>query len=136
MVKSTELEMLYKICKTSARKRKINDADKKRLVKAFGERFIKAMKAVEDERVKKYVFKPSNHVVWIVVGRNKDYFIMPAVDFCTCDDFYFRVLDKQIHLCYHLIAQKLAENLEKYVLYEEDDKLYSVLMKEWREAIV
>ncbi|MFP3985697.1 MAG: hypothetical protein ACLFU9_07030, partial [Candidatus Bathyarchaeia archaeon] len=85
--------------------------------------------------VKKYVFKPSSRIVWIVVGKERDYLIMPTADFCTCNDFYFRVMDKQIHLCYHLIAQKLAETLESYELYEEEDELYEVLMKEWKKAI-
>lgn len=134
-MKSTELETLHNICK-AAKKSSLKEAEIKKLLQPFRDRASKALKAVEEKRVKKYIFKPSNHIVWIVVGRNKDYFIMPAVEFCTCNDFYFRVLDKQIHLCYHLIAQKLAENLEDYVLYEEDDELYSVLMKEWREAIV
>ncbi len=70
--------------------------------------------------------------MWIVVGRERDYLIMPTADFCTCNDFYFRVMDKQIHLCYHLIAQKLAETIESYALYEEEDNLYDALMEDWK----
>ncbi|UCB61435.1 MAG: hypothetical protein JSW72_05170 [Candidatus Bathyarchaeota archaeon] len=116
--------------------RRIEDADLDRLCGAFGERFAKAWAAVNGKRVKKYLFTPSNRAVWIVVGKERDYLILPAVDFCTCDDFYFRVLDKQVHLCYHLIAQKLAETLERYVTYDEDDELYAALMREWKKAIV
>lgn len=116
--------------------RKLKDADSRVLSTAFGQRFDKALEAVEGKRVKKYVFAPSNRVVWIVVGKERDYLIMPTVDFCTCDDFYFRAMDRQIHLCYHLIAQKLAEATEYYDMYEEDDELYDVLMKEWKRAIV
>jgi predicted nucleic acid-binding Zn finger protein len=42
------------------------------------------------------------------------------------------VMDKQVHLCYHLIAQKLAEALGGYDLVEEEDDLYDSLMEEWR----
>jgi len=115
--------------------KKINDVDLDSLSTTFGQRFMKAWEAVKDKRVKKYIFKPSNRVVWIVVGRGRDYLIMPAADFCTCNDFYFRVMDKQIHLCYHLVAQKLAESLQNYDLYEEEDELYEALMREWRKAI-
>ncbi len=136
MTKIPELALLRQICDEAATEKKIEDAGLVRLSAAFGQRFVKAWEALENKRVKKYIFKPSNHVVWIVVGKERDYLIMPAADFCTCDDFYFRVMDKQAHLCYHLIAQKLANTLEKYELYEEDDELYDVLMNEWKKAIV
>ncbi|MDH5447548.1 MAG: hypothetical protein OEY24_02375 [Candidatus Bathyarchaeota archaeon] len=135
MAKTSELETLRQVCKKAVTAKRIEDADLDKLSVAYGQRFTKAWKAVEGKLVKKYVFKPSKRVVWIVVGKGRDYLIMPAADFCTCDDFYFRVMDRQIHLCYHLIAQKLAETLESYDLYEEEDELYDVLMKEWRKAI-
>jgi len=135
LAKTSELETLRQVCKKAVTAKRIEDADLDKLSVAYGQRFTKAWKAVEGKLVKKYVFKPSKRVVWIVVGKGRDYLIMPAADFCTCDDFYFRVMDRQIHLCYHLIAQKLAETLESYDLYEEEDELYDVLMKEWRKAI-
>ncbi len=135
MTKISELEMLKRICKEGAAEKKIRDADLDKLSAAFGQRFTKAWEAVKSKRVKKYVFKPNSRVVWIVVGKRQDYLIMPAADFCSCNDFYFRVMDRQIHLCYHLIAQKLAEMLESYELYEEEEELYDILMKEWRKAI-
>ena len=135
LAKTSELEILQQICKKAATGKLIKEADLNKLSSAFGQRFAKAWETVKDKRVKKYVFKPSNRIVWIVVGKERDYLIMPAVDFCTCDDFYFRVMDRQIHLCYHLIAQKLAETLESYDPYEEEDGLHSVLMKEWKKAI-
>ncbi|MCK4477938.1 hypothetical protein KAU88_05365 [Candidatus Bathyarchaeota archaeon] len=135
LAKTSELDILQQICKKAATGKLINEADLNKLSSAFGQRFAKAWETVKDKRVKKYAFKPSNRIVWIVVGKERDYLIMPAVDFCTCDDFYFRVMDRQIHLCYHLIAQKLAETLESYDPYEEEDGLYSVLMKEWKKAI-
>jgi predicted nucleic acid-binding Zn finger protein len=73
-------------------------------------------------------------VVWIVVGRKRDYLILPAARFCSCDDFYYSVMEGKAFLCYHLIAQKLAEALGRYDQIEEDDDLYEVLMKEWKEV--
>ena len=136
LVETSELEKLRKICKKAVTTKRIKDHDLDKLFAVFGQRFAKAWKAVEGKRVKKYIFRPSNRVVWIVVGQKRDYLLIPAANFCTCDDFYFRVMDRQIHLCYHLIAQRIAETLESYGLYEEEDELYEVLMKEWRKAIV
>lgn len=135
MAKTSELETLRQVCKKAVTAKRIDDADLGKLFAAFGQRFAKAWKAVKGKRVKKYVFKPSKRVVWIVVGKGRDYLIMPAADFCTCDDFYFRVMDRQIHLCYHLIAQKLSEASQIHDTYEERDELYEPLMKEWRKAI-
>jgi predicted nucleic acid-binding Zn finger protein len=70
--------------------------------------------------------------MWIVVGKSRDYLLLPAADFCSCNDFYFRVMDREVHLCYHLITQKLAEALGWYDTVEEEDKLYDPLMKEWK----
>lgn len=126
--------MLDLICVEAAKRKAVEPAEFNKLHAVFGQRFAKAWEAVESKRVKKYVFKPSNRAVWIVVGKHRDYLIMPAADFCTCDDFYFRVMERQIHLCYHLIAQKLAETLESYDFYEEDDELCDALMKEWKRT--
>ena len=85
-------------------------------------------------QIKKYIFKPSGRIAWIVIGKEREYLVMPAADFCTCDDFYFRVMDREVHLCYHLIAQKLAEALMWYDLINERDELYTSLMEEWRKV--
>ncbi len=99
----------------------------------FGQRFTRAFEAIKENRVKKYSFKPSGKVVWIVVGRERDYLLMPEAQFCSCDDFYFRVLDREIHLCYHLIAQKMAKILELYETIKEHDELYDSLIEEWKK---
>ena len=59
---------------------------------------------------------------------------MPEAEFCTCDDFYFRVLDKKVHMCYHLLTQKLAQNLGWFETLDEHDDCYEMLMKEWKKA--
>jgi predicted nucleic acid-binding Zn finger protein len=106
----------------------------KQLSEVFGDRFTKALDAVEGGRVKKYIFSPSGRIVWIVVGKEKEYQIIPIAGFCSCDDFYFRVMDREAKICYHLIAQKIAEMLEKYDKIEEEDRLYNCLMEEWKRV--
>lgn len=133
MDKTSEIDTLNSICKEAKAQGKLTGKSLTKLYEIFGQRFINAFEALKEERVKKYVFKPSIRVVWIVVGKERDYLLMPEAEFCSCDDFYFRVLDREIHLCYHLIAQKIANILEWYETIEERDELYDSLMKEWKK---
>jgi predicted nucleic acid-binding Zn finger protein len=136
MKENSEIEILNFVCKEAKSEERISGKNLTRLYEVFGQRFVKAFEALKDGRVKKYVFKPSGRTVWIVVGKERDYLIMSEAEFCTCDDFYFRVMDRQVHLCYHLIAQKLAKNLDWYEMIEEHDDLYDSLMNEWKKATV
>jgi predicted nucleic acid-binding Zn finger protein len=134
MGENSEVETLNAICREAKAEDKLSGKNLTDLYELFGQRFTKALEALKENRVKKYVFKPSGRIVWIVVGRERDYLLMPEAEFCTCDDFYFRVLDRKIHLCYHLIAQKIARNLGWYETIEENDDLYASLMDEWKKA--
>ena len=118
------------------RKKGLTDDQIFRFSKIFGKRFDNAHKALKERRVKKYCFKPSERIVWIVVGKERDYEVIPEVNFCMCDDFYFRVIDHKIYLCYHLIAQKLADTLGEYDEIEASDQIYDALMEEWRTVRV
>jgi predicted nucleic acid-binding Zn finger protein len=131
---NSELDTLNTICRSAKAEGKLSGKNLTELYELFGQRFTKALEALKENRVKKYTFKPSSKTVWIVVGRERDYLIISEAEFCTCDDFYFRVLDKKIHLCYHLIAQKIARNLGWYEAIEENDELYETLMNEWKKA--
>jgi predicted nucleic acid-binding Zn finger protein len=132
--KPSEIELLERVCKEAKKEGKLDGSHLNQLYETFGTRFTKAWEALKEGRVKKYTFKPSNRVVWIVIGKERDYLVIAAADFCMCDDFYFRVLDQQIHLCYHLIAQKIAEVLGWYDKIEEHDDLHDTLMAEWKKV--
>jgi len=125
-----EVEALEKICRKIQAEGKIAEAHRNKLSSIFGQRLQKAMEALEEQRVKKYVFQPSGRTVWIVIGKEREYLVMPAAEYCSCDDFYFQF--HQGHLCYHIIAQKLAEATNQYDLIEDDDKMFNILIKEWK----
>jgi predicted nucleic acid-binding Zn finger protein len=131
---NSEIETLDSVCRQAKVAGKLSGENINELYELFGQRFTKALDALKDNRVKKYVFSPSARVVWIVVGRERDYLIMPEAEYCTCDDFYFRVLDKKVHMCYHLFAQKIAQNLEWFEVIDTDDEDYDMLMDEWKKA--
>ena len=101
------------------------------LRRTFGARFTAAWKLVKEGRVKKYVFKPSGKVQWIVVGRERDYIIYEASGYCSCDDFYMSIMEGRAKACKHLMAQKLACELGLYEVVEEEDEKYGSLMEEW-----
>ena len=128
-----EIKILDSICK-EMKNNEITDQQLIQLSDVFGSRFIKAWEVVQEDRVKKYIFSPSGRIVWIVVGREREYQIMPAAGFCSCDDFYFRVMDRETNICYHLIAQKVADALTRYDKITEEDRLYDCLMDEWKKV--
>ncbi len=130
----SELDALNAICREAKAAGKLSGSSLTQLYELFGQRFIKALEALKENRVKKYVFKPSGRIVWIVIGKERDYLIMPEAEFCTCDDFYFRVLDRKVHVCYHLLAQKIAKNLGWFETLDEHDDIYEQLMNEWKKA--
>ncbi len=136
MVKEeSEIQVLEGVCREVKEAGRITGEHLTRLIMLFGSRFHRAWKAVKDNRVKKYVFKPSGRVVWVVVGKERDYIVMPDAEFCSCDDFYYNVMSRKAHLCYHLIGQKIAETLGWYDEIEESDEIYDFLMKEWKEVM-
>ncbi|MCS6769434.1 MAG: SWIM zinc finger family protein [Candidatus Caldarchaeum sp.] len=93
--------------------------------------FEEAYDCVKEMRVKKYVFKPSGRVRWVVVGRTRDYLALPSVGYCSCEDFFFRVMSHEKPMCYHVVAVKLAQITEKYDVIEESDEWHWRLMREW-----
>jgi predicted nucleic acid-binding Zn finger protein len=103
-----------------------------RLRNTFGDRFDKAWKLVTERRIKKYIFRPSMKTIWIAIGQNAEYLIYSNADYCSCSDFYFRVLDHEKAYCYHLLAQKIAEALNNYDVVEEEDEIYPVLLNIWK----
>ena len=127
-----EDEVLAEACREAREKGVLPKPLRAKLLQRFGKRFENAWKALVEKAVKKYVFQPSGRIVWIVVGKERDYQVLPEVGYCTCDDYYFRVLDGEALLCYHLIAQRLAEALGSYELVEAEDEIYETLMAEWR----
>jgi len=112
--------------------REISAELKEALKKIFGERFTNGWKLANSKNVRRYEFKPSGRVVWVVQGRKSEYQVMSDIPFCYCDDYYFRVMDKKRGLCYHIIAQRVAEALNKFQKISRNDSQYSSITNRWR----
>jgi len=94
----------------------------------------KAQKVVESEGVKLNRFLPSGMTIWTVAGRDSDYLVdfIPTNSrkpYCSCDDFYFRVLSGTVAECYHLVAAKKALGEEMYTIVEMKDEDFTSFMK-------
>lgn len=113
---------------------KLSRKDFAELRRLFGARFTSAWRLVKRKSVKKYVFKPSGRVQWIVVGNARDYLIYEEAPYCHCEDFYLSIMNGKAKACKHLIAQKLASQLNLYNVEEEDDDNYFRLLEEWRKV--
>lgn len=131
---SEERRVLEAVCDEARSKGELTRSQWERLRSVFGERFDNAWRLVEERRVKRYVFEPSRRTVWIVVGQGGEYQVLPASGYCSCSDFYFRVVDGKAGVCYHMIGQRLAEALGAYSEVHEGDEFFDRLMAEWREA--
>ncbi|MCD6263162.1 hypothetical protein J7L60_01965 [Candidatus Bathyarchaeota archaeon] len=127
-----EWRVLREICEEARRLGRLPGERLAELRALLGERLERALRAVEETRVKRYTFKPSGRIIWIVVGKEGEYQILPRAGYCSCDDFYFRIINGEAGLCYHLIAQRLAEALGRFEEVEEGDEFYDALMAEWR----
>jgi predicted nucleic acid-binding Zn finger protein len=100
----------------------------------YGKRFVRALRAVEEDKVVKYHFMPSDTATWIVRGHRREYLVIPET-FCTGRDFYQSVvIAKDSTVCYHLLAQKIASIRGQYATIESTDSERRVLYERWRNT--
>ena len=102
--------------------------------KKYGKKFVRAMKAVEEGKVVRYHFQPSESKTWIVRGKRRQYMIIPDI-YCTCRSFYQEVvISRETTMCYHLLAQKIAETRGQYSQQQASDAERRELFVEWRRT--
>ena len=102
--------------------------------KKYGKKFIRALRVVEEKKVDKYQFKPSGSITWIVRGRARQYMVIPKV-YCTCRSFYQEVvISRDSNMCYHLLAQQIAELRNQYKLVDSTDTERRNLYVDWRRT--
>jgi len=83
-------------------KKEITPDIRENIIKTFGKRGDKALVAIDEHRVKKYLD------FFVVEGVTSEYII--DEDFCTCGDFLFRGRD-----CWHILAVRIAIASVSYV---------------------
>lgn len=127
-----EIALLDKILQSITSITELKNFQEKDVKKTFTDRFEKAFNLLEKKAVKKYFFRPSLRVIWAVQGKAQIYQVIPASNYCSCDDYYFRAMNDNRRICYHIIAQKLASTFNKYEMIELTDSSYTRITKKWR----
>ena len=79
--------------------------------------------AVMSGSVKQLLFLPSKKKLWIVVGKNNEYWTDPDLSFCSCKDFYFTTLSGGQE-CYHLRSVRKALEENRFMKVEFADNEY------------
>ncbi len=102
-------------------KKNFSEIDIERLENEYGRRFNRGYLVAKKGYVKKHIFRPSNRVLWTVVGRKREHILFDSL-FCSCTDFYMSVVVKRTEkYCYHQIAQIIACNQNLYKTEYHDD---------------
>ncbi|MGD1054720.1 MAG: hypothetical protein ABR867_01375 [Nitrososphaerales archaeon] len=89
-----------------------------------GNKFEKAIDTVLAGGVKECRFLPSGRKVFSVVGTLGDEFIDPERPYCSCSNFFFRVMGGREKLCYHLLSYKIAVETGQVAILEFSDDEY------------
>ncbi len=90
----------------------------------YGTKLDRAVDTVLAGGVKESVFLPSGRKLYTVVGRLGDEFIDPEKPYCSCSNFFFRVLGGREETCYHLLSYKIASEVGKVDKTEFRDEEY------------
>ena len=90
----------------------------------YGAKLDRAIDAVLSGAVKEARFLPSGRKVITVVGRLGDEFIDPEKPYCSCSNFFFRVLGGSEATCYHLLGYKMAAKAGEINVTEFADDEY------------
>ena len=87
----------------------------------YGAKLAKAVDTVLAGGVKEIRFAPSGRKLAIVLGRLGDEFVDPDKPYCSCSNFYFRVLGGREETCYHLLSYEIAAKARMLDTVEFDD---------------
>ncbi len=83
---------------------------------------------VRSGSVKQMLFLPSGKKLWVVIGRDNEYWTDPELGFCSCKDFYFTTLSSGQD-CYHLKSVRKAIQQRGFAAIEFDDRDYIHLLQ-------
>lgn len=82
---------------------------------------------VRSGSVKQMLFLPSGKKLWVVIGRDNEYWTDPELGFCSCKDFYFTTLSGGQD-CYHLKSVRKTIQQKGFTAIEFDDSDYIHLL--------
>ena len=83
--------------------------------------------SVYSGRVKLHIFEPSKRKIWTIVGKEKEHWLEPEMQFCSCSGFYFGMI-KSNKPCYHIDSVKIAQEKKQYEIIEFSDDEFENFM--------
>lgn len=95
---------------------------------SYGKKFEKAIETVASGGVKGHRFLPSGRMIYTVVGQLGDEFIDPERPYCSCSNFYFRVMTRREDTCYHLLSYTIAAEAQAVDVTDFSDEEYDALL--------
>jgi len=96
---------------------------------SYQREFARAIEVVLDGCVKRHSFVPSGRTLYTVVGRSGEEFIDPERPFCTCKQFFFRVLGGKAETCYHLLGYEIARDAQLFDEIRFDDEEFGDFLR-------
>ena len=82
---------------------------------------------LSEKRVKLHHFLPSDRKIWTIVGNEKEHWLDPDLQFCSCAGFYFGML-KNKKPCYHIDSLEIAKKEEQYECIKFSDNEFESFM--------
>ena len=82
---------------------------------------------INEKRVKLHLFNPSKREIWTIVGKEKEHWLEPEMQFCSCSGFYFGMI-KSKKPCYHIDSVKIAQEKKQYEIIEFSDDEFENFM--------
>ena len=90
---------------------------------------------VRSGSVKQMLFLPSGKKLWVVIGRDNEYWTDPELGFCSCKDFYFTTLSGGED-CYHLKSVRKTIQQGAFTAIEFNDSDYIHLLQAVADDII
>ena len=122
-------ELLFSIYEKVLNKGKLDNEFIEYLEEIFPNKSDKILEVV-NRGIIKNIYKPSNRIVWTVMGRDQEHIILPKL-FCSCKSFYKEVIiNRTKKYCKHIIAQIISEALNNFEELELEDSEFKNRIKD------
>jgi len=124
-------DLLLKIYQKAEEKQIIDEEFLNFLESVFPDKSATVIEVIK-RGITKYVYTPSNRIVWTAKGKNQEHMIYPQL-YCSCQDFYKNVVVKRKRdFCKHILAQIISEALRRYKLEKVKDQHFNNLIKDFK----
>ena len=127
-------DLLLKIYQKAKEKQIIDEEFLTFLESVFPDKSATVIEVIK-RGITKYVYTPSNRIIWTAKGENQEHMIYPQL-YCSCQDFYKNIVIKRKRdFCKHILAQIISEALKSYKLEKVKDQHFNNLIRDFKLKI-